>query len=381
MFSEFYHRFGENAQTPQQYFCPGRINLIGEHIDYNGGFVLPAAISMGTTLTIRPRIDGKIRLQSANFDEVYAFDINDKFQNLPEQTWANYPIGCIHFIKRQGIPFTGADMLFESNLPLGAGLSSSASIEVLTLFALHDMFGDMEYPLTQIALDAKSVENNFIGVSCGIMDQFAVAMGKEGHAIKLNCETLEYEYIPVDFGYYELIIISTNKPRELIHSAYNQRLKECREALEIINQKHHYKNLCEVPLAVAETELGDAVLLARATHCITEQHRVLTACRALQKNDIDLFLAQLIQSHLSLRNSYEVTGVELDTLFDLAMQSLGCDAIRMTGAGFGGCAIALVEHKELATFKEVIEAGYLDAIGFSPSFYECKIGGGVRRVL
>lgn len=380
MFSEFYHRFGENAQTPQQYFCPGRINLIGEHIDYNGGYVLPAAISLGTTLTIRPRIDGKIRLQSANFDETYVFEIHDKFQNLPEQTWANYPIGCIHFLKRRGIPFTGADMYYESTLPLGSGLSSSASIEVLTLFALHDMFGDADYPLTQIALDAQHIENNFIGVSCGIMDQFAVAMGKEGHAIKLNCDTLEYEYIPADFGSYELVIISTNKPRQLVHSAYNQRLKECRDALEIINRKYPYKNLCDVPLSVAEEELSDAVLLARATHCITEQRRVLTACRALQNKDIDLFMSQLIQSHLSLRNNYEVTGKELDTLFDLAMQSLGCGAIRMTGAGFGGCAIALIEPKEIVPFKALVGAAYLDEIEFSPSFYECKISSGVRRV-
>lgn len=373
-------RFGDNGQQPRQYFCPGRINLIGEHIDYNGGYVLPAAISLGTTLTIRPRIDGKIRLQSANFDETYSFEIHDKFQNLPEQTWANYPVGCIHFLKRQGIPFTGADMYYESDLPLGSGLSSSASIEVLTLFALQNMFGDVDYPLTQLALDAQHIENTFIGVSCGIMDQFAVAMGKEGHAIKLNCETLEYEYIPADFGNYELLIISTNKPRALVHSAYNQRLAECRAALETINQKHHYKNLCEVPLAVAEVELTDPVLLARAIHCITEQRRVLTACRALKNKDIDLFMSQLIQSHLSLRSNYEVTGKELDTLFDLAMQSLGCDAIRMTGAGFGGCAIALIEPKEIAPFKGLIGAAYLDEMAFSPSFYECKISGGVRRI-
>ncbi len=379
MLSEFYHRFGNDGTEPQQYFCPGRINLIGEHIDYNGGLVLPAAISLGITLIIRPREDGKIRLQSAQFDEIFSFNITDKKEYNTANGWANFPLGCIDFLWKKGMPITGADMYYESTLPLGSGLSSSAGIEVLTLFALHNLFGQDDYATTQIALDAQSIENNFIGMQCGIMDQFAVAMGKENQALKLNCETLEYEYIPADFGDYTLVIINSNKPRALVHSAYNQRLAECREALQIINQNHNYLNLCEVPLAVAEAELT-GILLQRARHCITEQLRVEAACAALAENNMALFAQQLIGSHLSLLNDYEVTGVELDALFVAATNNESCLAVRMTGAGFGGCAIALVATNSVELFKKNTAEEYKKHTGLTPLFYECNISGGVKKL-
>lgn len=379
MLSEFCLRFGNDGTEPQQYFCPGRINLIGEHIDYNGGLVLPAAISLGISLIIRPRHDGKIRLQSAQFNEAFSIQITDKKEYNAANGWANFPIGCIDFLWNKGVPITGADMYFESTLPLGSGLSSSACIEVLTLFALHNLFGQDKYPKTQIALDAQHIENNFIGMQCGIMDQFAVALGKENHAIKLNCETLEYEYIPAHFGDYTLVIINSNKPRALVHSAYNQRLAECREALVLINQKHTYINLCEVPLTVAEDELT-GVLLQRARHCITEQLRVEEACKALAENNIAQFAQQLIGSHLSLLSDYEVTGTELDALFVAATNNESCLAARMTGAGFGGCVIALVSTNAVDLFKQNTAEEYTNYTGLIPLFYECNIGGGVTKL-
>lgn len=376
----FLARFGNSEAEVKQYFCPGRVNLIGEHIDYNGGFVLPAAISMGTTLHIRKRNDGLIRLQSINFEGDYTINPADALTNNPKHSWANYAIGCVDLLKQKGVTVGGYDMLFDSNLPIGSGLSSSASVEVLTLFALLTEEGITTYTKAQIAVMARQVENHFVGMSCGIMDQFAVAMGKANHAIKLNCETLEYEYVPIDFGEYSLVIINTNKPRKLIHSAYNQRLAECREALRIINQNHSYVNLCEVPLAVAEAEVKDEILLRRATHCITEQQRVLTACNALKNGDLAIFSSQLTASHQSLLGYYEVTGRELDLLFYFSFSAPGNYGTRMTGAGFGGCAIALVKTTEIEGFKEHVATRYFEATGLNASFYPCEIVDGVRAL-
>jgi galactokinase len=368
--------FEEKTLPFSTYFCPGRVNLIGEHIDYNGGFVLPAAISLGTKLHIRKRDDAVISIQSTNFEGNYLLWPNEPNVYNEQNRWANYAIGCIELLRQKGVVMGGYDMLFDSDLPIGAGLSSSASVEVVTLFALLSEEKNSDYSKEEIAVMAREVENNFIGVSCGIMDQFAVAMGKENHAIKLNCETLEYEYIPADFGEYTLVIINTNKPRSLIHSAYNQRLAECRDALAVINKNHHYTTLCEVPLYVAQTELS-GVLLQRATHCITEQARVLIACAALKENNITLFAEQLIGSHESLKTDYEVTGIELDALYNAAVNIDGCAAARMTGAGFGGCAIALVENEKLDGFKSTVAEKYVAATGLNASFHECKIVNGV----
>jgi galactokinase len=373
--------FEEKSLPFNRYFCPGRVNLIGEHIDYNGGLVLPAAISLGTTLYIKKRSDGLINIQSQNFDG--NFTINPKEENTynEENSWANYAIGCIELLRQKGIAVGGYELLFESNLPMGAGLSSSASIEVLTLYALLAEEGISTHPKQEIALWAKAVENDFVGMSCGIMDQFAVAMGQAGQAIKLNCETLEYDYIPAQFDRYSLLIISTNKPRKLIHSAYNTRLAECRSALAKVNQNHAFINLCEVPLAIAEAELNDEILLKRARHCITEQQRVITASKALADNNLPLFAQQMVASHLSLRDDYEVTGPELDALFNAAMETEGCIAARMTGAGFGGCAIALVESTKVEAFKNSVAQVYTTQTGLDAQFYACQIGGGVQRVL
>ena len=371
--------FEEKGLPFNTYFCPGRINLIGEHIDYNGGFVLPAAISLGTKLHIRKRNDSVISIQSTNFEGNYLLWPNEANVYSEQNRWANYAIGCIELLRQKGVVMGGYDMLFDSNLPIGSGLSSSASVEVVTLFALLNEEQISTYSKQDIAVMAREVENNFIGVNCGIMDQFAVAMGKAGHAIKLNCETLEYEYIPVDFGNYTLVIMNTNKPRSLIHSAYNQRKAECEEALAIINKKHSYANLCAVPLHIAQAELN-GVLKKRAAHCITEQNRVLMACNAMQNNNLSIFALQLMGSHQSLRSDYEVTGIELDSLYNAAMQTDGCLAARMMGGGFGGCAIALVDAAKIELFKTTVAAKYNAATGLQASFYDCQLSNGVGKL-
>ncbi len=376
MVAEFEKRFGATASV-KTYFCPGRVNLIGEHIDYNGGLVLPAAISFGTTLYLSPRNDGAFHIQSVGFDGEVVVALTEPLVNKPEYGWAAYVVGCIALLQQKGIALSGYNMLFESNLPIGSGLSSSASVEVLSLYALLAESGISTYGNAEIAIMAKEVENHFVGVNCGIMDQFAVAMGKAGHAIKLNCETLSYSYIPARFGNYVLVIINTNKPRKLVHSAYNTRLAECQEALRIINQNHSYTNLCEVPLYIAETELANDTLLRRARHCITEQQRVQHACLAMETGDMELLAKQLIGSHLSLRTDYEVTGTEPDALFDLAMSHTGCIAARITGAGFGGCVIALVQPGDLEEFKSYIGKNYEMKTGFRADFYPCEIVNGV----
>lgn len=371
--------FEEKGLPFNTYFCPGRINLIGEHIDYNGGFVLPAAISLGTTLYISKRADSLINIQSQNFDGAFTINPAEEQTYTPGNTWANYVIGCVDFLRQKGIQLGGYNLLFDSNLPIGTGLSSSASVEVLTLFALLSEVGISTFTKEEIAVFAQQVENNFVGMNCGIMDQFAVAMGKAGHAIKLNCETLEYEYIPVDFGNYTLVIMSTNKPRSLIHSAYNQRKAECEEALAIINKEHNYANLCAVPLHVAQAELS-GILKQRAAHCITEQNRVLMACNAMQTNNLSIFALQLMGSHQSLRTDYEVTGIELDSLYNAAMQTDGCLAARMMGGGFGGCAIALVDAPKMELFKTTVAAKYNAATGLQASFYDCQLSNGVGKL-
>lgn len=376
------HPFTDTQASVATYFCPGRINLIGEHIDYNGGLVLPAAIGLGTTLYIRKRDDSRIVLQSKRFEGVYEVDLTQPQPTQKTNAWADYPLGCIDWLRTQGHTLQGFDLLYDSDLPIGSGLSSSASIEVLTLYALLHECEIRQYTREQIALAAQHVENNYIGVSCGIMDQFAVALGQSNNAIRLNCQTLQYEYISAQIDHYSLLILSTNKPRSLIHSAYNQRLAECQEALYLINQVYSYPNLCSVPLNVAYDVLEDKhpTLLKRTRHCITEQERVMRACAAIENKDIKGFAEALKGSHLSLRNDYEVTGPELDALYNIGHSLPGCIAVRMTGAGFGGCAIALVANDHKKPFAQALKQAYHQATGLQAEVLECKIADGVKKL-
>lgn len=378
----FSAQFGETATG--EYFAPGRINLIGEHTDYNGGYVFPASITIGTYGLARKRSDKKVRLYSENFPEkgVIEFDIDD-LAFRKEDDWTNYPKGMMKFLKEDGFTIeNGMEILFYGTIPNGAGLSSSASIELLTGVILRDLF-QLDVKMVELVQVGKRVENNFIGVNSGIMDQFAIGMGKKDQAILLDTNTLEYELVPAEFGEYVVAIMNTNKRRELADSKYNERRSECEKALSLLQTKLDIKALGDLDEATffANTELiGDETLIKRAKHAVTENQRTLKAKAALVAGDLETFGKLLDASHASLRDDYEVTGIELDTLVAAAQAHPGVLGARMTGAGFGGCAIALVKDSEWADFVSDIKAIYKEKIGYDTDIYKASIDDGARKL-
>ena len=376
---EFARIYGEGG-SPKVFFAPGRINLIGEHIDYNGGFVFPAALTLGISAAVRPRTDGIVRLNSLNAQGEVSFNIADELTNIPSEGWGNYPKGVIQYLKNEGYKLSGADLLFYGNLPDGAGLSSSAAIEVLTGYLFLTLAGETNIDRVWLARLAQRVENKFIGVNCGIMDQFAVANGREGQAIQLNCNTLEYNYAPFALGNYVLIIMNTNKRRELADSKYNERRAECDRVLSILQQYHNYSYLVEASTDDLDKFIPDPVLYKRAYHVVTENQRVTRAIEQL-KNGYILGMGQLLNlSHASLRDAYEVTGLELDTIVASAQSHPACAGARMTGAGFGGCAIALVQSQAVDDFTAFVGAKYKTITSLTADFYVSHIGDGVREI-
>jgi galactokinase len=375
----FRNRFGKGPE--HIFFSPGRVNLIGEHIDYNGGKVMPCAIELGTWLCVSKNIDKVFRFQCLNFPETANLHLQSSYSKTGK-TWYNYPLGVIDGLIRQGSPVSGLDMLFYGNLPIGAGLSSSASIEVLTAFALTQMFG---LPLGKLdmALLSKKVENEFIGVNCGIMDQFAVAFGEKDKAILLDCDTLEYEMLPFDSGDYGLLIINTNKQRTLADSKYNERFAECGEALKALKKELTVNNLCEISIDNFQKHqhlIDDPVLQKRALHVIAENFRVEEATQALIKSDPGIFGELMYSSHDSLKNLYEVSGVELDTIVSFCKEYGDCIGARMTGAGFGGCAIALVKKSSVEEFSQKLKEHYKSKIGYDATVFSSAIGDGVKEI-
>jgi len=377
--AEFEKKFNKPAE--HIFFCPGRVNLIGEHIDYNGGMVMPCAITMGTTLLVARNNDNVFRLHAIDFPETAEVAVQSAYSKTGPE-WFNYPVGVIHEFTKAGVELTGLDFLFSGNLPIGSGLSSSASIEVLTAHALNEMFnGGMSK--VELALLGKRVENDFMGLNSGIMDQFAVAMGKESHAVLLNCDTLDYEYLPFEIGDYVLAIINTNKPRKLVESKYNERFNECRNALKLLQQKLNVTHLCEVNIEdfTKNRELiNDVVVENRALHVISEDERVKNAKAALVSGDIKTFGELMYASHDSLQNLYEVSGKELDTIVDFCKTYKDCIGARMTGAGFGGCAIALIKKDSFDDFSEKITGDYEEKIGYKPGVFSSVIAEGVRTI-
>lgn len=379
LIKEFNDRFQKEPE--KLFFCPGRINLIGEHIDYNGGHVMPCAITLGSSLAISKNIDKRFRFQCLNFPETADLHLQESYSKTGKQ-WFNYPLGIINYFLQQGFNLSGLDMLFYGDLPIGAGLSSSASIEVLTAFALNELF-QTGISKTDLAQLSKKVENEFIGVNCGIMDQFAVAMGQKDKAILLNCDTLDYEYLPFQTGAYDLVIINSNKQRTLADSKYNERFTECGAALKLLKQRLPVRNLCEVSMADFELNrdlITDPVLRKRALHVISENARVKDAVIALQTGDMDVFGKLMFASHQSLKELYEVTGKELDTLVDFCKKYTGCIGARMTGAGFGGCVIALVKKNQVDDFREQLSGYYKDKIGYTANLFASAAGDGVSKV-
>ncbi len=376
----FEEKFAKQAE--HVYFCPGRVNLIGEHIDYNGGMVMPCAVTMGTTLLVASNNEGVFRFHAMDFPEAIEIPIQATYSKSGSE-WFNYPVGVINEFTKAGIALSGLDFLFSGNLPIGSGLSSSASIEVLTAFALNELFNKEQMSKVELALLGKRVENDFMGLNSGIMDQFAVAMGKEGHAVLLNCDTLDYEYLPFEIGNYVLAIINTNKPRKLVESKYNERFNECRTALKQLQQKLEVSHLCEVKIEDFENNrnlINDAVVENRALHVIEEDARVKKAREALISGDIKLFGELMYASHYSLQNLYEVSGKELDTIIDFCKTYDACIGARMTGAGFGGCAIALVQRDMFEDFSEKVTGYYEKHIGYKPGVFSSVIAEGVRTI-
>jgi galactokinase len=360
------------------FFSPGRVNLIGEHIDYNGGLVLPAALSLGISAAIRRRNDGIVRLRSAN--ETSEAEIRlDEIIKSDSARWANYPAGVMKYLMDEGNKLTGCDICISSDLPESSGLSSSAALEVLTAYMMLYPLGPENIDRVRMSLLCQKVENEYIGVNCGIMDQFAVALGKKDNAILLNTNTLEYKYIPFELGKCRLLIMNTKKKRELADSKYNERRAECDEALAIIKKSKPLKTLVE-----AEAEdlilIKDHVLRKRARHAITENKRVQKSVTALGNGELATFGNLMCASHDSLKTDYEVTGFELDTIVAEALALPYCLGARMTGAGFGGCAIALVQNADVETFTETVLKNYKTKTGLNGEIYVSVIEDGVKAL-
>ncbi|MGK0466996.1 galactokinase [Clostridium sp.] len=377
---EFIKIYGYESECT--FFSPGRINLIGEHIDYNGGFVFPCALDFGTYGLVKVRDDKKVNFASTNFDLKVTSDLNHlKFAEVDD--WANYPKGVIKIMMDNGYDVKGMDILISGNIPNGAGLSSSASLEVLTAEIVNNLFNNSSIDKIEIAKMSQKAENDFVGVNCGIMDQFAIRMGKKAKAILLNCETLEYDYADVNLLDCDIVIMNTNKRRALNESKYNERRAECDKALEIIKTVKDIKNICELkPEEFDEIEnlFTDKKIKNRAKHAVYENARVISAFNCLNKGQLMEFGRLLVESHHSLKHLYEVTGKELDTIVEEALITDGCIGARMTGAGFGGCAIALVRKDSIESFTIRVKSNYTKRIGYEPSFYSTGIGEGTHRV-
>lgn len=375
----------DTSETPRIFFAPGRINLIGEHTDYNGGHVFPASISYGTYALGRKRDDQKLRFYSKNFTEtgIIEADLSDLAFDESDN-WANYPKGVILYLKEAGYEIqNGADILFYGNIPNGAGLSSSASIELATGVLANELFNLYMERIPMIQLGQK-VENDYIGVNSGIMDQFAIGMGKKDHAILLDCQTLEYKYAPIALDNYSIMIINTNKQRTLAGSKYNERRAQCEQALSDLQQELSISSLGELTAEEFENHkhlIKDEINQRRAKHAVYENSRTLEALEKLQQGDLQRFGKLMNESHVSLREDYEVTGLELDTIVEAAWEQAGVLGARMTGAGFGGCAIAIVEKGKVADFEKAVNSSYRDKVGYDATFYVAAIGDGAKELI
>ena len=379
---KFQEVFGAPAE--KQFFAPGRVNLIGEHTDYNGGNVFPCAIDKGTYGLVKKRNDRKFRMYSENFADLGIMEFTlDELTNEKKHDWANYPKGVIKMFLEAGQKIdSGFDILFSGNIPNGAGLSSSASIEMLTAIVLKDLF-HLSIDSVEMAQLGKKTENLFIGVNSGIMDQFAVAMGKKDNAILLDCNTLKYDYVPVVLKDEVIVIANTNKRRGLADSKYNERRAECDEALAELQTKLPIKALGELSIEQFEANkdlIKSPIRQKRAKHAVYENQRTLKAQKELSAGNLAEFGKLMNQSHISLRDDYEVTGVELDTLAALAWEQPGVVGSRMTGAGFGGCTVSIVKKDKVDDFIKNVGEAYKNKIGYAADFYIASVSDGAKKL-
>ena len=383
VYLKFEELFGKEGEI-KTYFAPGRVNLIGEHTDYNGGHVFPCALTMGTYAVARKRNDNKLRFYSINFEKLGVLESTiDELKYNKEENWINYPKGMIWAMKEEGFNInTGFDIVYYGTIPNGAGLSSSASIEVLTGFVLKDLF-NLNVDMVKLALLGQKAENKYVGVNCGIMDQFVIANGKKDCAIFLDTANLEFEYAPVKLKEEKIVIMNTNKKRGLGDSKYNERRAECEEALKELQTKLNIKSLGELTEEEFEKNkhlIKDENRKKRAKHAVYENQRTIKAVEALKENKIEELGKLMIASHNSLRDDYEVTGKELNTLVDESLKQEGIIGARMTGAGFGGCAVSIVKSDKVENFIKNVSKAYKDKIGYEASFYTVEIGDGPQII-
>lgn len=377
----FREAYGHEAEAV--YFAPGRVNLIGEHTDYNGGFVFPCALSFGTYLLLRKNGEKFLQFRSLNLPEVVKVSLDNLTERLENKSWANYPLGVFAQFVKRGVKFEeGYDIMIWGNVPNGAGLSSSAALEVVTAFALNDQLAT-ELNLTDLAKIGQKAEHEFALVMCGIMDQFASANGKKDHAIFLNCDTLDFEHVPVKLNGVKVVISNTHSPHKLDSGAYNERVAQCQLAVKQINEVRPIKYLAELTeeeFKKIEHAITDEVAHKRARHVVGEVQRTTDAVEALKAGELEKFGMLMNASHVSLRDDYEVTGPELDAMAEAAWKIDGVIGSRMTGGGFGGCTVSLVKDEAIDEFIGKVGAEYEAKIGIKPDFYIAEIGDGAKRV-
>lgn len=370
-----------NSPYDAVYQSPARINLVGEHIDYNGGLVLPSAISLYIKGYVSKRDDGYISVYSSNFEDSVSVLINEIEYNS-NYNWANYVLGVFKILEEEGYKVSpGLNILISSEIPLGSGLSSSAALLVLIFYIVNDQY-KLNLDLKTIALLAQKVENKFCGVNSGIMDEAAIALGKKNKALLLDCSTFNYKYKNISLGNYTFVILKTNKPRKLVESKYNERVEECQKALSLIKTKYNISNLCELKvtdLNEIKYVLNNKLLYNRVRHVVMENERVQEFTYAMNIGDIALMGSILNASHESLKKYYEVTGEHLDTIVECALEA-GAVGARMTGAGFGGCAIALIDKNNFNAFKQQVEKNYFEKVNIHPEVLKVDIVDGPTRL-
>ena len=385
LLKKFKELFGDTSDA-RFYFSPGRVNLIGEHTDYNGGHVFPCALTIVTYGAAKKRNDNKIHFYSMNLDNFGVIEVTlEDLSYHAEYNWANYPLGVVWAFTEKGYTLdTGFDMVIWGNIPNGSGLSSSASLEVLTGVILRDLYNIDTLTMTDLALIGQYSENNFNGCNCGIMDQFAVAMGKADNAIFLDTSTLNFEYAPVKLKDAKIIITNSKVKHSLVDSAYNTRRQECADALAALQTVVSIDSLGDLDMETFEkykSVIGDPVKEQRAKHAVAENQRTIDAVAALKADNIELFGQLMNQSHISLRDDYEVSCEEIDILVDLAWNTPGVIGSRITGGGFGGCTVSIVKNDAIDTFIETIGAAYKEKVGHEAEFYTVEIGDGARRLV
>ncbi|MBQ9333950.1 MAG: galactokinase [Lachnospiraceae bacterium] len=383
VYEKFKELFGAEGDI-RTYFAPGRVNLIGEHTDYNGGHVFPCALTIGTYAAARKREDRVIRFYSINLSDKGVIETSlDDLTPADEAGWTNYPKGVIWaFIGRGYAIETGFDMVIIGDIPAGSGLSSSASLEVLTGFMLRDLYGFNQVTNVDLAQIGQYSENNYNGMNCGIMDQFASAMGKKDNAIFLDCNTLDYEYAPIVLDGYKIVVTNSKVKHSLVDSAYNDRRSSCEKALSELKTVIDIDSLgalTEEEFEKHKSAIADPVRVRRAHHAVYENRRTIKAVEALKRGDLTEFGKLMNESHISLRDDYETSCAEVDVLVDAAWSCDGCLGSRITGGGFGGCSVSIVRDDAIDTFKDTLTKAYKEKCDMVPEFYVVSVGDGPTR--